>query len=162
VIVRSYTIIFGHKVVNNGKRSGRQTRMVMVEHKREDDDERVRQHCRRHFYSWPSLGRLPGLKKNHSMKVPPWLPLPVAACYDGGSGAEEGNGNGPFITQLESKSDGMLSPQMIKSRLVYLWVEVFTGAVQVILRQVSFYPYQYKKEQWFQEKVFTGLVWVRS
>jgi hypothetical protein len=36
--------------------------------------------------------------------------------------------------------------------------EVFTGAVQVILRRVSFYLYQYKNEQWFQEKVFTGLV----
>jgi hypothetical protein len=36
--------------------------------------------------------------------------------------------------------------------------EVFTGAVQVILRRVSFYLYRYKKEQWFQEKVFTGLV----
>jgi hypothetical protein len=32
----------------------------------------------------------------------------------------------------------------------------------VILRRVSFYLYQYKNEQWFQEKVFTGLVWLKD
>jgi hypothetical protein len=39
------TIIFGHKVVNDGK----EVEMVMVKHKREDD-ERVRQRCRRYLH----------------------------------------------------------------------------------------------------------------